>query len=165
MELTDEQWSAIAPQLPGGKSGPGKRGRPRQDDRAILEGILWILRTGARWQDLPKEFPPYQTCHRRHGEWAEADVLDKILAALLKDLVDRGKIDLSECFIDATFVSAKKGVLELVRQSTVRGPRSWQLRTAMVFLSQRGLRVLHRTRSDLLKKPSITVSPRPRRKD
>lgn len=165
MELTDEQWSAIAPQLPSGKSGPGKRGRPRKDDRAILEGILWILRTGARWHDLPKEFPPYQTCHRRHGEWAKAEVLDKILAALLKDLVDRGKIDLSECFIDATFVSAKKGVLELVRQSTGRGPRSWQLRTAMVFLSRRGLRVLHRTRSDLLKKPSSTASPRRRRKD
>lgn len=45
MEVTDEQWSAIAPQLPKGKSGPGKRGRPRKDDRPILEGVLWIWRT------------------------------------------------------------------------------------------------------------------------
>jgi transposase len=163
MELTDVQWAMIAPQLPGGKSGPGKRGRPRKDDRAILEGILWILRTGARWHDLPKEFPPYQTCHRRHGEWVQAGVLEKILGSLAEDLVVRGKIDLGECFIDATFVSAKKGVLELVRQSTAKGPRSWQLRTAMVFLSPLGLRALHRTRSNWLKKPLPTASSTPSR--
>jgi len=163
MELTDAQWDVISPLLPSGKSGPGRRGRPRKDDRPVLEGILWILRTGARWQDLPKEFPPYQTCHRRHGEWVEAGALEKILATIAEDLVVRGKIDLSECFIDATFASAKKGALELVRQSTGKGPRSWQLRTAMVFLSPLGLQVLRRTRSNLLKKPLPIASSRRRR--
>jgi transposase len=49
MELTDKQWELIVPLPPEGKSGPGKKGRPRRDDRAILGGILWILRTGAPW--------------------------------------------------------------------------------------------------------------------
>ena len=118
MELTNTQWELVEPLLPRGKSGPGKRGRPRKDDRAILEGVLWILRTGARWQDLPREFPPHQTCHRRFSEWVEDGSLDRVVGAIAEDLVTRGKIDVSECFIDATFASAKKGALELVRQST-----------------------------------------------
>jgi len=89
MELTDAQWSILEPLLPKGKSGAGKRGRPRRDDRQILEGILWVLRTGARWKDLPKELPPYQTCHDRFTEWVDGGTLDAILRALLADLQQR----------------------------------------------------------------------------
>ena len=144
MELTDAQWSILKPLLPKGKSGAGKRGRPRRDDRQILEGVLWVLRSGARWKDLPKELPPYQTCHDRFTEWVDSGTLDTILRALLADLQERGKIDLSEAFIDGSFASAKKGVVMLVQQSAAKGPRSWQLRSAMVFLSPSGLEVLRR---------------------
>jgi transposase len=60
-------------------------------------------------KDLPERYPPYQTCHRRFQKWIEEGVLGTILEALAKDLEERGEIDLSECYIDGTFVVAKKG--------------------------------------------------------
>ncbi len=144
MELTDEQWSVIEPLFAAGKSGAGNRGRPRRGNREVLEGILWVLRTGARWKDLPPEFPPYRTCHRRFGEWVAGKVLDSALKALVADMESRGGIDLSEAFIDGTFAGAKRGAVALVQQSEAKGPRSWKLRTAMVFLSPFASKVLRR---------------------
>lgn len=146
LELTDQQWQFIEPSFPH-KDLFQTQGRPRHHARDVLEGILWILRTGARWKDLPDRFPPYQTCHRRYQEWVDNGVLEDVLRSLIQDLEFRGKIDLSETYIDGSFVSAKKGVLELVRQSVEKGPRSWQLRTATVFLSQFPLEVLLRMKS------------------
>ncbi|MHC5093952.1 MAG: transposase, partial [Planctomycetota bacterium] len=65
MDLTHEQWQRIAEYIPKPKAQPGKSGRPPQDCRAVLNGILWILRTGAPWGDLPERYPPKSTCHRR----------------------------------------------------------------------------------------------------
>ena len=75
----------------------------------MLNVILWILRTGAPWRDLPRRYPPYQTCHRRFQKWVTEGVLESVLAALTRHLRERGELDLSECFIDATFVVAKSG--------------------------------------------------------
>jgi transposase len=75
----------------------------------VLDGVLWVLRTGAPWHDLPERYPPYQTCHRRFQGWVRAGTLARMLAALCEDLRKRGGLDLSECFIDGTFVGAKKG--------------------------------------------------------
>lgn len=154
MNLTDEQWSFIEPNLPKKKVRKDGKGRPWQDDRDIFNGILWILRTGAPWKDLPRRFPPYQTCHRRFQFWVKKKVMKKCMEALCKDLIERGKLDLTECYIDGSFASAKKGVLELVRQSAAKGPRSWQLQTAMVFLSPLSLEVLLPTRSPSSEEPS-----------
>ncbi|WP_018627911.1 transposase, partial [Niabella aurantiaca] len=68
MDLTVTQWEEVLPVIK--KAAPVKivSGRPRQDDRKILNGILWICRTGAPWKDLPGRYPPYQTCHRRFQE-------------------------------------------------------------------------------------------------
>ena len=74
-----------------------------------MNGVLWILRSGARWLDLPERFPPYQTCHRRLHQWSRDGTLRKVLEALAEDLRTRDEIDLSECFIDGTFIVAKKG--------------------------------------------------------
>ena len=57
------------------------KGRPRVDDRAILNGILWVLRTGAPWHDMPNRYPPYQTCHRRFQEWVEKGVFEEVSAS------------------------------------------------------------------------------------
>ena len=69
-ELNDEQWKAIEPLLLKPQRRTDGRGRPRKDDRQVLNGILWILRSGAAWQDLPERFPSYQTCHRRFQYWS-----------------------------------------------------------------------------------------------
>ncbi len=61
------------------------------------------------WHDLPDRYPPYQTCHRRFQGWIEEGVLSGILEILAEDLEEHGGLDLSECFIDGTFVVAKKG--------------------------------------------------------
>ena len=85
------------------------------EPRAILNGILWILRTGAPWKDLPERYPPYQTCHRWFQRWRKEGVFDTVLLALADDLRERGKLDLREAFIDGTFAPAKKGAVPLVK--------------------------------------------------
>lgn len=135
MDLTNEQWERIAQFIPKGKAGPGKPGRPPQDRREVLNGILWILRTGAPWADLPERYPPRSTCHRCFQVWSRSGVFAKILTALAEDLRDRGGIDLSEGFIDGTFAPAKKGAMAWARPSGAKAPKSWALQTLMVFLS------------------------------
>ncbi len=68
MELTDEQWAELEPLIPEAPRREDGKGRPRRKSREVLEGICWILRTGAQWADLPERYPPYQTCHRRFQE-------------------------------------------------------------------------------------------------
>jgi len=65
MDLTEEQWDFVEPLIPKPRRRLDGRGRPWRDPRDVLDGVLWILRTGAPWKDLPPRYPPYQTCHRR----------------------------------------------------------------------------------------------------
>jgi hypothetical protein len=80
----------------------------------VLNGILWVLRAGAPWADLPGRYPPYQTCHRRFQKWEREGVLDRILHALAKHLLEVGKVDLTEAYIDGSHAGAKRGVLALL---------------------------------------------------
>jgi transposase len=146
-DLTDEQWAVIEPLIPKTRVRPDGRGRPRKSDRDVMNGILWILRSGARWHDMLDRFPPYQTCHRRFQEWTRSGVIRRILEALARDLHERGGFDLSECYIDATFMIAKKGASGLEKPSGARVRSSWQWQTALVFLSPFTLRLLRRTKS------------------
>src|SRR6218665_1656729 len=138
MKISDTQWESISPLLPLPKSGEGNKGRPAKDQREVLNGILWICRTGAQWNELPGKYPPYQTCHRYFQKWVKAGVWDNVLWELAKDLKDRGKIDITECFIDGTFASAKKGGLISEKLRKVKAPRSWQSQTLLAFLSPYG---------------------------
>jgi transposase len=165
MELTEAQWGVLKP-LVQPKTPSKRRGRPWADTRRVLEGVLWILRTGAQWAELPKDkFPPYQTCHRRFQQWVGEGTLVQVLQALAEDLLARGQLDLAETFIDATFAGAKKGAVGLVQHAAAKGARSWQLRTAMVFLSPPGLEVLRRMKLASSKPPSSSASRRPRRSE
>ncbi len=148
MDLKDEQWELVKPLLPQSPRRADGKGRPRVDDRAILNGILWILRTGAPWADMPDRYPPYQTCHRRFQEWRQAGVFEQVLRALVTDVKERGGLDLTECFIDGTFVVAKKGAVGWEKPSGARVASSWQWQMALVFLSPYPLKVLRRMRSD-----------------
>jgi len=157
-ELTDEQWLLIEP-LFDKPPVVATRGRPRRDERQVMNGVLWILRSGARWADLPERFPPYQTCHRRFQEWVKDGKLRKILETLAQDLLERGKLDLSETFIDGTFVSAKKGALKWERPSGAKARNSWQWQMALVFLSPSAHKVLRHTRSNWSSELLRSVSP------
>jgi transposase len=157
MDLTDEQWAVLQSIIPTPPRRPDGRGRPWRDAREVLNGILWILRTGAQWKDLPERYPPYQTCHRRFQSWVRSGVFERTLQALATDLQARGQLDLSECFIDGTFVVAKKGGAGWERPSGGRVRRSWQWQTALVFLSPSTLRLLRRMKSPLLKQLSPSV--------
>ena len=146
-DLTDEQWALLEPLIPTPKSRPGQRGRPAVPARPILEAILWVMRTGAPWHDLPSRYPSYQTCHRRFQQWVERGTLRKILIALRKDLKERGGVDDVESFIDGTYVGAKKGDPPSESAVPAMRRRSWRLQTAMVFLSPLASQMVRNTTS------------------
>ena len=108
-DLTDPQWAMLDALIPApGRRNDG-RGRPWRPRRDVLNGVLWILRTGARWKDLPERYPPYQTCQRRFQQWVRSGVMRGVLEALALDLQSRGKLDIREALIDGSFAPAKKG--------------------------------------------------------
>jgi len=76
-ELTDFEWAAIRSFLPN-----KPRGIPRVDDRRVLNGIFWVLRSGAPWRDLPETYGPRTTCYNRFVRWRQAGVWDRIMDAL-----------------------------------------------------------------------------------
>ena len=118
--LTDQQWRRIEPDLPKSKPSP-KGGRPRANDRECLEGILWLLRTGARWQDIPVDLPSGSTCWRRLQEWAGEGILEDIHSRLIEELGALGRLHLKELVMDATFIRAKKGGTKSALPSAARG--------------------------------------------
>src|ERR1039458_10474717 len=79
VDLTDGQWKRLALLLPKPRRRPDGRGRPWRDPRDGLHGVLWVMRTGAPWHDLPDRYPPYQTCHRRFQLWARNGTLARVL--------------------------------------------------------------------------------------
>jgi transposase len=132
-ELTDAQWEKIEPFLPRPKRSR-KGGRPPADNRACLEGILWVLRSGARWKDLPDDFPSPSTCWRRLRDWEQAGLWLKIWRAFLGELDENGRLDWSETFADGSFAPAKKGATPSARPSAARVRSGWWWSTAKVFL-------------------------------
>ena len=117
--LTDEQWGRIEPCLPEYEPSP-QGGRPRANDRECLEGILWLLRTGARWRDIPVDLPSGCTCWRRLQEWSGEGILEEIHSRLIEELGELGKLHLKELVMDATFIRAKKGVMKSGKPSAAR---------------------------------------------
>ena len=162
-ELTDEQWLLIEPYFP--RPRQGVRGRPAREVRQVMAGVLWVLRTGARWQDLPERFPPYQTCHRHFSTWVRTGVLEKVLKALTRHLQEHGDFDLSECFIDGSFIGAKKGALRSARPSGAKVRSSWQWQTAMALQSPFTLNLQARLKSASSRPRLKPASPKNSRSD
>jgi transposase len=131
--LSDSQWQKIQPLLPKPKGR--KRGRPRKDNRCVLEAILWVLKTGARWRDLPKDFGVSSSvAWKRLRAWEQQGVWLRLWRAFLAELDERGKLDWQESFLDGSFASAKKGATELAKPSVARARSGWWWSTARVFL-------------------------------
>jgi transposase len=121
--LTDEEWAKVAPHLPAKELAAGLPGRPWVSARAVFEAVLWVLVTGARWRDLPSQYPNFKTCNRRFNAWVEAGVLVRAVTAVAEDLADRGDLDLSECFIDGTFAPAKRGAAWWAQRNGARAAK------------------------------------------
>ena len=122
-DLTDEQWNFIGPFLPELARRKDGRGRPWRENRAVFNGILWILRTGAPWADLPDRYPSYQTCHRRFQQWVRSGVLRSILEVLAQALLDEGYLNLQEAFIDGSFAPAKQGGASIGKTKRGKGSK------------------------------------------
>ncbi len=126
-ELTDDQWATLEPLVPPQQPVTGK---PNHDHRMVLNGILWRLRTGAPWRDLPERYGKWQTVYSRFRRWQQAGVWDRVLAALQADADARGDLDWEVHFVDGTTVRAhqhaagapKKGAL--IRRSGAAGADS-----------------------------------------
>ena len=162
-ELSDAQWELIEPLLRPKRRTDG-RGRPWQDTRAVLNGILWVLGTGAQWRELPNKYPPYQTCHRRFQQWVREGKLEGILNALAEELHARGKLELEEAFIDASFTGAEKGVSQSGPPSAAKGRKSSLSPMITVFLSPLVSKVLRRMRANSSTASSGTASSTPSRR-
>jgi transposase len=163
-ELSDAQWQLIEPILRPQRRFDG-RGRPWQDTRAVLNGILWVLGTGAQWRELPKKYPPYQTCHRRFQQWVREGKLERILRVLAEELQARGKLQLEEAFIDASFTGAKKGASRLGPPGAAKGRKSSLSPMITVFLSPLVSKALRRTKASSSMASSDTASSTPSRHD
>ena len=122
-ELKDRHWFLIAELFQNPDPSPAG-GRPRIEPRPCLEGVLWVLRTGARWKDLPKNFPSPATCWRRLKEWTESGVFQQAWERVLGKLDALGRINWQEAIADGTFSSAKKGVTASARPSAAKARRS-----------------------------------------
>ncbi len=110
---------------------PGRKPIP---SRKVLDGVLWILNTGAQWHMLPQSYPNYKTVHRRFQQWCRNDVLRNVLTDLANKLRDEGAVDERECIIDATFASAKGGGEEIGKTKRGKGVN------IMAFVDRHGLR-------------------------
>src|SRR6476620_7747079 len=105
IHLSDKQWDCVQPLLPP----PARTGRPRANDRRTIDGILYILITGSRWQDLPREYGAPTAVWRRLKRWSEEGVWEHIWHAALSALDQQGQLDWSMSFLDGSFAPAKKG--------------------------------------------------------
>lgn len=96
-ELNDVQWARIAELLPGKKSDPG---RTAKDNRRFVNGVLWILRSGAQWDELPERYGKWKSVHKRFTRWAKTGVWERVFAALIDDPKN------THVMLDATLVRA-----------------------------------------------------------
>ena len=106
VEITDEHWRRLEPLLPPPRRG---RGRPRADDRKTLNGILYVLRTGCRWGDVPRKYGSPTTCWRRLRAWEENGISERIWRLLLARLDEQGKLQWARAFLMAASCRPKRG--------------------------------------------------------
>jgi transposase len=114
-EVSDQLWARIQPLLPPRPRRRRYPGRRRLDDRGCLNGILYVLRTGITWAQLPRQlgYGSGVTCWRRLRDWQQAGLWDRLLALLLAELCAAGLLDLGHAVVDSSHVRAKRGTRPL----------------------------------------------------
>ncbi len=119
--MTDAQWERLQPLLPPQRHSKGsKGGRPAEDHRRIINGMLWIDRTGAPWRDMPECYGPWSTISTRFYRWVKIGLWDRILAAVQTQADAAGELDWDTHYVDGTVIrahqhaaGAKKGTQKL----------------------------------------------------
>jgi len=104
-DLMNKEWRYIQKYLPK----PAKTGRPRENDREVINGIMYFLSTAIRWQDMPKYYPSGTTCWRRLQEYAQKGVWVSIFTNIQKRAMEEGKIEFNNAYLDGSPASSKKG--------------------------------------------------------
>lgn len=120
-ELTDEQFEQIRPLLPE-RVGPNG-GRPWEEHRNIINGIFWILRSGAPWRDVPERYGPWQTVYDRFNRWREDGTWDRVLSHLQSELESAKGIDWSMFCIDGSNVRAARCAGGALKKTVLRASR------------------------------------------
>ncbi|SRR6266511_609377 len=133
-------------------------GRPRVEDRRGVEGILWILWTGAQWSELPKRYGSPSTCWRRLKHWEETGILLNLWRAFLAQLNDQEKLRWDECFADGSCIPAKKGGAKVRTTKGGKGTKWMVLVDGAVLRWEHAWRRHPRRKSPFSRRPS-TWSP------
>ena len=118
--LTDDEWEAIAHLFPK----PAPTGRAPRDRRTVFTGILWTLRTGSPWRDLPESLGPWQTMWHLFHQWTADGTLQEILRRLIAAHVDVGEIDAELWCIDGTVVRSARCAAGGGKKATSRSPQT-----------------------------------------
>ncbi len=116
--MTGARWRRLEPHLPPEKPRTGRSNAPH---RRILNGILWVLRTGAPWQGLPRRYGPVGTVSSRFYRWRASGVWDRILSALQAEADARGEVDRDLHFVDATIIPAHQHAAGARRDGAIGG--------------------------------------------
>jgi Transposase and inactivated derivatives len=125
-ELSDEAWTVVADLFTEALG----RGRPRLSDRLMLDGVLWVLCSGAAWRDMPERFGPWSTVYQRFRGWRNQGTFDQMLKRLHLRLNEQGLIDLQTWMIDSTAVrstrafsgAGKKGGMTSILEGSRKKP-------------------------------------------
>ncbi len=104
-ELTDKQWETIQKHLPK----PAKTGRPRSNDRMTINGIIYVLIAGCRWNKIPKRYGDDSTANRRLNKWQQKGIWKKILVGVIKSAYKSKKLNLQKISVDSSSIPSKKG--------------------------------------------------------
>lgn len=114
-DLTDDAWNAIRYLMPNDTKP--RRGRPWSNHRQLVNGVLWILQTGAAWRDLPDEFGKWKTVYNRFRRWVKEGLWDKVFCKLLRRMDQLGNIDRTVWCVDGTVIRAHRVAAGMTKQS------------------------------------------------
>ncbi len=127
-ELTPKQWQQLKPVLEALVPPRPVTGRPNEDHRRIVNGILWKLKTGAPWRDVPERYGPWSTVYSRFWRWQRAGIWDRLFAAVQQQEDAAGNVDWTLQFVDGSVIrahqhaaGAKGGTRRRRRSATARG--------------------------------------------
>ena len=109
-ELKDSEWNRIAEMLPKEHPPEGKRGRPtKYDNRTVMNGIVWIARSGAPWRELPERYGKWRAVYARFQKWNEQGIIESVFKALIKDAdLENISIDSTSCKVHESANGGKK---------------------------------------------------------